>query len=90
MGVRGPGLAVACAGPGATRAPDALPELRERPDPGPVLNRQTGQVRIQEGKGSKPRVVLVGKRAKEALWRWMMVRPENALSPILVTEEGIA
>ena len=39
---------------------------------------KTGQVRIQEGKGGKPRVVLIGKRAKDALWRWMMIKPEDA------------
>jgi integrase/recombinase XerD len=50
---------------------------------------KTGQVRIQEGKGSKPRVVLIGKRAKEALWRWMMVRPENATT-LFCTNTGKA
>jgi integrase/recombinase XerD len=39
---------------------------------------KTGEVKIRGGKGGKDRTVLIGKRAKEALWRWMMQRPEEA------------
>lgn len=39
---------------------------------------KTGEVKIRDGKGGKDRTVLIGKRAKEALWRWMMERPEEA------------
>jgi site-specific recombinase XerC len=39
---------------------------------------KTGEVKIRQGKGGKDRTVLIGKRAKEALWRWMMQRPEEA------------
>jgi len=39
---------------------------------------KTGQVKIREGKGGKPRTVFIGKLAKQALWKWLMVRPEGA------------
>jgi site-specific recombinase XerD len=39
---------------------------------------KTGQIRVQEGKGTKPRTVIIGKLVKEALWRWMTARPESA------------
>ena len=41
------------------------------------ISMKTGQVKIREGKGSKPRTVFIGKRAKTALWRWMMVKPDT-------------
>lgn len=50
------------------------------------LDLKTGQVKIREGKGSKPRVVLVGKRAKEALWRWLMRKPDA--TTLFCTEQG--
>jgi integrase/recombinase XerD len=48
---------------------------------------KTGQIKIREGKGSKPRTVIVGKRTKEALWRWMMQRPEGT-AYLFCTENG--
>ena len=39
---------------------------------------KTGQVKVRHGKGDKQRAVIIGKLAKRALWKWMMVRPENA------------
>ncbi|MEJ2733324.1 MAG: tyrosine-type recombinase/integrase [Anaerolineae bacterium] len=39
---------------------------------------KTGEIKIYGAKGGKSRTVLIGKRAKEALWRWMMQRPDNA------------
>jgi site-specific recombinase XerC len=60
-------------------------ELRNlRPDD---LSLKTGQIKIQDGKGSKGRTVVIGKRAKKALWRWMMQRPEEA-EYLFCTEDG--
>lgn len=39
---------------------------------------ETGAVKIRQGKGGKDRTVLIGKRAKEAPWGWMIQRPEDA------------
>lgn len=39
---------------------------------------RSGQVKVREGKGGKPRTVFIGKLAKQALWKWMVVRPEEA------------
>jgi site-specific recombinase XerD len=55
-----------------------------RPDD---LDIKTGQIKIRDGKTSKARTVVIGKRAKEALWRWMMQRPEEA-EYLFCTEEG--
>ena len=48
---------------------------------------KTGQIRIREGKGQKARTVIIGTRAREALWRWMMRRPDNA-DTLFCTETG--
>lgn len=50
---------------------------------------KTGQVKIREGKGSKPRTVIIGKRAKEALWKWLMIRPETA-THLFCTMAGVS
>ena len=60
-------------------------ELRNlKPDD---ISLKTGQVKIREGKGGKSRTVIIGKRAKEALWRWMMHRPEET-EYLFCTENG--
>jgi site-specific recombinase XerD len=47
-----------------------------------------GQIRIRDAlKQGKPRTVIIGKRAKEALWRWMMARPDDA-EFLFCTEQG--
>jgi integrase/recombinase XerD len=49
---------------------------------------KTGQLHVREGmKGGKPRTVLIGRKAKEALWRWMMQRPDGA-EFLFCTEQG--
>jgi len=48
----------------------------------------SGQIRIREAlKQGKPRTVIIGKRAREALWRWMVVRPDEA-EFLFCTEQG--
>ena len=37
-----------------------------------------GEIKIHEGKGDKDRTVLIGRKAKDALWRWLMQRPSEA------------
>ena len=39
------------------------------------------------GKGGKVRTVMVGKRTKEALWRWMVTQPEE-IPWLFCTENG--
>lgn len=51
------------------------------------LSLKTGQIHIRDGKGGKARTVLVGKQTKEALWRWLMMRPEGAAT-LFCTERG--
>jgi site-specific recombinase XerD len=48
---------------------------------------KTGQIKVTEGKGAKVRTVIIGKRAKEALWRWMMQRPASS-DYLFCTEQG--
>jgi site-specific recombinase XerD len=38
---------------------------------------KTGQVKVYHGKGGKSRTTIMGKRSKEALWRWMTICPES-------------
>src|SRR5512139_859528 len=51
------------------------------------ISLKTGQIRVREGKGGKARTVLIGQRAKEALWRWMMQRPDRS-EWAFCTEQG--
>jgi integrase/recombinase XerD len=51
------------------------------------LSIKTGEIKIYGAKGRKSRTVLIGKRAKEALWRWMMQRPDNT-EYLFCTEDG--
>ena len=39
---------------------------------------KTGQVKVRHSKGDKHRTVIIGKLAKQALWKWMMLRPAEA------------
>jgi integrase/recombinase XerD len=48
---------------------------------------KTGSIKIREGKGDKDRTVLIGRKAKDALWRWLMQRPEEA-TYLFCTEQG--
>ena len=48
---------------------------------------KTGELKIHDGKGGKERTVLIGKRAKDALWRWLMQRPAEA-KYLFCTEQG--
>jgi integrase len=49
---------------------------------------KTGQIFIREGKGSKSRTVVVGKRTKDALWRWLVVRPDDSRWLFCATKTG--
>jgi integrase/recombinase XerD len=60
------------------------PSIHQRPDD---LSIKMGEIEIYGAKGGKSRTVLIGKRAKEALWRWMMQRPDAA-EYLFCTEDG--
>jgi site-specific recombinase XerD len=51
------------------------------------VNTSNGNIRVT-GKGSKERVVRIGKVAQKALWRYLMHRPGNGLSELWLNEEG--
>jgi len=51
------------------------------------INGDTGYIRVL-GKGSKERVVRVGKVAQKALWRYLMCRGRNDVEQLWLTEEG--
>jgi len=46
-----------------------------------------GWIRVM-GKGSKERVVRIGKTAQKSLWRYLMHRPDNGKQEIWLTEES--
>ena len=48
----------------------------------------TGHIKVLQGKGGKDRTVMMGKRCKAALWRYMMQRPETWVSNLFVSERG--
>ncbi|MGB5925229.1 MAG: tyrosine-type recombinase/integrase [Dehalococcoidia bacterium] len=50
------------------------------------INTGTGYIRVL-GKGSKERVVRIGKVAQKALWRYLMCRGHNDVEPLWLTEE---
>ncbi len=51
------------------------------------INADTGYIRVL-GKGSKERVVRIGKVAQKALWRYLMCRGRNDVEQLWLTEEG--
>ncbi len=50
------------------------------------INTSNGNIRVM-GKGSKERVVRVGKVAQKALWRYLMYRPDNGCDQVWLSEE---
>jgi site-specific recombinase XerD len=51
------------------------------------INNDTGYIRVL-GKGSKERVVRMGKVARKALWRYLMYRTRKDAQELWLTEEG--
>ncbi len=51
------------------------------------INSEKGHIKVL-GKGSKERVVKIGKTAQKALWRYLMYRPQNGGQEIWLSEEG--
>lgn len=51
------------------------------------VNTSNGNIRVM-GKGSKERIVRIGKVAQKSLWRYLMHRPGNDREEIWLTEEG--
>jgi len=51
------------------------------------INTETGYIRVL-GKGSKERVVRIGKVAQKALWRYLICRGHNNAEALWLTEEG--
>lgn len=51
------------------------------------INTDTGYIRVL-GKGSKERVVRIGKVTQKALWRYLMCRGYNDVEQLWLTEEG--
>lgn len=50
------------------------------------INTSNGNIRVM-GKGSKERVVRIGKVAQKALWRYLMYRPDNGCKELWLSEE---
>ena len=50
------------------------------------VNTSNGNIRVM-GKGSKERVVRIGKVAQKALWRYLMYRPDNGCQELWLSEE---
>ncbi len=50
------------------------------------VNTSNGNIRVM-GKGSKERVVRIGKVAQKALWRYLMHRPKNSYQELWLSEE---
>jgi len=42
------------------------------------LDRHTGRITVERGKGGKPRTVFLGSAAQRAVWRWMASREDTA------------
>jgi site-specific recombinase XerD len=53
------------------------------------VNTSNGNIRVM-GKGSKERIVRIGKVAQKSLWRYLMNRPNNGRDELWLTEEGKA
>lgn len=51
------------------------------------INSDTGYIRVL-GKGSRERVVRIGKVAQRALWRYLMCRTHKDMEELWLTEEG--
>ena len=51
------------------------------------LDNEKGHIKVL-GKGTKERVVRIGKTARKALWRYLMYRPNNGRQELWLTEEG--
>ena len=51
------------------------------------MNTTNGNIKVT-GKGSKERVVRIGKVAQKSLWRYLMNRPNNGREELWLTEEG--
>jgi site-specific recombinase XerD len=51
------------------------------------VNTSNGNIRVM-GKGSKERIVRIGKVAQKSLWRYLMNRPGNDREELWLTEEG--
>jgi len=50
------------------------------------VNASNGNIRVM-GKGSKERVLRIGKVAQKALWRYLMHRPDNGVEQLWLSEE---
>jgi len=50
------------------------------------INTSNGNIRVT-GKGSKERIVRIGKVAQKALWRYLMYRPDNGYQELWLSEE---
>jgi site-specific recombinase XerD len=51
------------------------------------VNTSNGNIKVI-GKGSKERVVRIGKVAQKSLWRYLMHRPDNGCHELWLSEEG--
>lgn len=51
------------------------------------LNTSNGNIRVM-GKGSKERIVRIGKVAQKSLWRYLMHRPNSTREELWLSEEG--
>src|SRR4030042_4523371 len=51
------------------------------------VHTSNGNIRVM-GKGSKERIVRIGKVAQKSLWRYLMSRPNNGREELWLTEEG--
>ena len=48
----------------------------------------SGRVKVIDGKGGKDRTLILGKRCKNALWRYQMHRPDTWVPNLFVSERG--
>jgi site-specific recombinase XerD len=51
------------------------------------VNSENGNIRVL-GKGSKERVVRIGKTAQKSVWRYLMHRPDNGRDQLWTTQSG--
>ena len=51
------------------------------------VNDSNGNIRVM-GKGSKERIVRIGKTAQKSLWRYLIHRPNNGREELWLSEEG--
>jgi site-specific recombinase XerD len=52
------------------------------------IDLSTGRIKVIDGKGGKDRTLMLGKRCKNALWRYQMQRPETWVPNLFVSERG--